>query len=168
MFLWNGKQGKIKRSVIEKQYFEGGLKMLNVRNFLSSMKISWLRRLSFDSEWKDFTLNLFPRLGHLKHFGAEYANIIIENVENPFWKDVVKHYKKLCTKCSVSSVHEFMSECIHYNTNIIRGRRVVYVREWCDYDIFYVKNIINDNGQFMTYNQFLLKYPGIRTNFILS
>ena len=39
---------------------------------------------------------------------------------NPFRKDVVKHYKELCSKCCPLKVDEFGSECIHYNVNITR------------------------------------------------
>jgi hypothetical protein len=34
-FLWNGKKGKIKRSIIINEYEEGGLKMPNIQSFLS-------------------------------------------------------------------------------------------------------------------------------------
>jgi hypothetical protein len=115
IFLWNGKKGKIKKSVIDKEYSAGGLKMLNVMNFISAMKISWLCRLARDdSDWKIFTINMFPRLDNVEKFGAEYGNSIMQTVHNPFWKDVIRHYKKLYLKCEPTSVHEFMSECIHY------------------------------------------------------
>ena len=44
-FLWNGKQGKIKRPGARQDYEAGGLKMLDVKSFLSALKISWLKRI---------------------------------------------------------------------------------------------------------------------------
>ena len=77
------------------------------------MKVSWLKRLSCDeSDWKEFTLNMYPKLSNLKMFGAESINVIIQSIKNPFWKDVLCHYKKICLKCCPTSVHEFMTECI--------------------------------------------------------
>ena len=70
-FLWNGKQSKIKKSVVCKHYSEGGLRMLNIRTFLSSMKINWLKRLIDESSWKRFTINLYPSLEKLCKLGAE-------------------------------------------------------------------------------------------------
>ena len=43
-FLWNGK-AKIKQPVVVKQYFEGGLKMINLMAFAQALKITWLRRI---------------------------------------------------------------------------------------------------------------------------
>lgn len=166
-FLWNGKRSKIKKSIIFKQYSEGGLRMLNIRSFLSAMKLSWLKRLLMDSEWKEFTLNLYSELENLNKFGTDYANIVIKNISNPFWKDVMKHYKTLSHKCKPTSVHDFMAEHIHYNNNITRDNKVIFVKKWADHNILYVKQLLNDNGNFMNYGEFLIKFPDVRTNFIL-
>ena len=48
-FLWNGKQGKIKRPGARQDYEAGGLKMLDVKSFLSALKISWLKRILSDN-----------------------------------------------------------------------------------------------------------------------
>ena len=47
-FLWDGKQFKIKRSGICQTYEAGGLKMLDVKSFLSALKISWLKHILCD------------------------------------------------------------------------------------------------------------------------
>ena len=50
-FLWNGR-AKIKQPVVVKQYFEGGLKMINLMAFAQALKITWLRRiLQNESKW---------------------------------------------------------------------------------------------------------------------
>ena len=43
-FLWNG-PAKIKQNVVIKQYWEGGLQMINLKAFIDSMKLTWLRRV---------------------------------------------------------------------------------------------------------------------------
>ena len=45
-FLWGGKINKIKRTTICKGYEDGGLKMVDIYSFLTTLKISWLRRLT--------------------------------------------------------------------------------------------------------------------------
>ena len=53
-FLWKGR-AKIKQSVVVKQYFEGGLKMVNLFAFEQALKITWIRRmLQDDSKWQLF------------------------------------------------------------------------------------------------------------------
>jgi hypothetical protein len=167
-FLWEGKN-KIKRTVTYSKYKEGGLQMLNVRNFLSSLKLSWLRKLRSDSDWRDFTLNLYPELIDIDKLGTEYANTVMNRINNPFWKDVMKHYKKLGAKCQVANLNEFMAECIHYNVNICRGRNVVFVREWVREGIINIRHLLNERGDdFLLYQEFQTKYPNVgRTDFLV-
>ena len=166
-FLWNGKQNKIKKSVVCKQYCDGGLCMLNIRTFLSSMKLNWLKRLLHECPWKRFTFNMYPCLGKMYDLGVEYADIVSKNVCNPFWCDVMKHYKLLSKKCSPINVHELMAECIHYNVNFLRGQQTIFVQEWYDHGILYVKQLLNETGHFLSYVDFLYKFPNVNTNFLL-
>ena len=48
-FSWEG-PAKIKQTVLVKQYFEGGLRMVNLKAFINSMKVTWLRRLVLGSQ----------------------------------------------------------------------------------------------------------------------
>ena len=41
-FLWQG-PAKIKNSIIIKKYFEGGLNMINLEEFIKSLKLTWIR-----------------------------------------------------------------------------------------------------------------------------
>jgi hypothetical protein len=47
-FVWGGKKCKISKMTMCSNYEEGGLKMINIRNFLASLKIGVLRRLLQD------------------------------------------------------------------------------------------------------------------------
>jgi hypothetical protein len=166
-FLWDGK-AKIKKTVVCKSYREGGIQMLDIRMFITTLKLSWLRKLRIESDWRDFTFNLYPELSRLEKIGGEYANVVMKSLENCFWRDVMKHYKKLYAKCQIISTEEFCAECIHYNVNILREKKVVFVKEWYDAGILYVRQLLKDNGTFMNFNDFRTKYPAIlRTNFLM-
>ena len=57
-FLWKG-PAKIKYNVIIKQYCEGGLKMVNLKAFINSMKLTWIRRsIISDSPWQSVGKNM--------------------------------------------------------------------------------------------------------------
>ena len=43
-FLWSGKPEKIKRIILTQDYNNGGLRMVDLENFIYSMKITWIRR----------------------------------------------------------------------------------------------------------------------------
>ena len=44
-FIWEGKPDKIKRETLIKEYDKGGLKMLESRTFIKSLKITWVKRI---------------------------------------------------------------------------------------------------------------------------
>ena len=142
--------------------------MLNIRAFITALKVSWLRKLTCESEFKEATLNMYPALTNIDKLGSEYASVAVARIKNLFWKDVLRHYQRVSSKCFVSNMNEFMSERIHYNINILRDRKIVYVQEWCDAGIFSIRQLVNANRDFLTYDEFILKYPNIlRTNFLM-
>ena len=48
-FLWNGKHDKVKRSRVCQVYEASGVKTVNVRSFLSALKMGWLKRIMCDN-----------------------------------------------------------------------------------------------------------------------
>ena len=115
------------------------------------MKISWLRRISSgESNLKDTVLIFSTGFCKLTRFGGECANVLMQKIHNPFWKDVLKHYKNLYTKCEPKNQNEFMSECLFYNIKIIRDKRVVYVNEWFNEGIFSIHHLTNAEGNYLT------------------
>jgi hypothetical protein len=110
--------------------------MINVYAFLSSLKLSWLRRCSTNSSLKDFILDLYPGLDKLNFLGGEFVNILLRNVKNFFWTDVLKHFKKLQARCPPADICEFNAECLFYNYNITVGGHIVYNRSWLNEGIF--------------------------------
>ena len=117
-FLWDGKTDKIKRDTIKQQYTEGGLKMIDVRCFVASLKITWLKRLNVRDKIFNLMTGMYPFLENIKNRGGEYANVLMQRVKNPFWADVFRHYKSFCASCAPKSFSEFVNECLHYNVNI--------------------------------------------------
>ena len=167
-FLWEGKPSKIKKSIICKTYADGGLRMIDIHAFLSSMKVSWIRRINCESNLQMFVQNMCPELFYLKQFGVDYISCLMLKIDNPFWRDVLKHFKRYCTKCIPENLDEFMSECLFYNDNITRGNRTIFVKEWKENGIMYIRDLINENGTFYNFNEFKLKYSSLfKTNFLL-
>ena len=44
--IWGGKKDRIKRTDLFKDYSKGGLKMIDIDQYLNSIQISWLKRLT--------------------------------------------------------------------------------------------------------------------------
>ena len=154
-FLWNDKPPKIKRSVVCKSYVDGGLQMIDIQTFIASLKLSWLKRISRTGGLQDLTYALFPRFEKLTKMGGEYINTCLRSCRNLFWTDVLRHFSQLYSKCHPSNSAEFLSECIHYNKNILREGHVVFIKEWVDNDILFVRQLYNvQKNKFLTFEEF--------------
>ena len=56
-------------------------------------------------------------------FGGEYTNVSMQRIQNPFFTNVLKHYKTFLANYCRTDVDEFVSECIYYKTNITRKKK---------------------------------------------
>ena len=166
-FLWNNKVGKLNKKCTFKPILEGGLNMLNVYSFLSAMKINWIKRMiQNDNSYKEFVLDLYPKVGNIKLFGAEYTHSLRQNIDNDFWSDVFKHYHKLSLKCLPRNINEFFAESLFFNINITVGRHVIYIKNWMDNGVNKIHHLYKDENTILTYNEFRLKYTHIQSNFL--
>ena len=83
-FLWNG-PAKIKQYVVIKQYCEGCLRMINLKAFIDSMKLTWLKTVILsNSPWQS-VMNNTININELLVFGRCYTNVIQNKIENKFW-----------------------------------------------------------------------------------
>ena len=99
-FLWSNNV-KIKRKVVIKQYWEGGLKMVNLAAFIEALKLTWIRRLlQSDSKWQDF-IKFFIKSDKLVGCSTEYIKKELINIKNPFWIDVFQSWIKYNEKLVV-------------------------------------------------------------------
>lgn len=91
-FLWKSKIDKVKRSVITQDYSSGGLKMVDINNFITSLKCSWIKRLTKSHKpWMDFLFSIYGNdfLQKLFDFGGSFVIECLHKVNNDFWKDVL-------------------------------------------------------------------------------
>ena len=154
-FLWDGRRGKMSKTYICKNYEEGGIKMLDVDSFLSALKISWLKRIMFSNSL--LTNILFctcPEMASLNVFGSEFVNVLLRKCNNPFWVDVIKHYKHMHLKCKPENSADFFDECIHYNINIKRDKKTIHIKDWIENGIVKVGQLMERNGNFLSYLNF--------------
>ena len=55
MMFYGMDHPKFKKSVIVKEYMEGGLKMINLKAFINGLKATWIRRLVLkENKWSKF------------------------------------------------------------------------------------------------------------------
>ena len=90
-FIWNKKRHEVKRQTLCKDIKDGGLNMLNIKEFEKSLKITWLRKLITTSpEWEEFAQ--YYKIDTLVYTDSVYHETIIKSINNPFWKNVAQSY----------------------------------------------------------------------------
>lgn len=150
-FLWNNNP-KIKKSVIVKQYTEGGLKMINLNAFVNALKSTWIRRLLLkENKWQEF-IRLHIKLEKLTSCNVEYIRDIYNTINNQFWKDVLKAFLEINCKMEIDEEHVLKSP-IFCNKNIKVGRNHIFYKTWYDKGIRFVNDLVNDNGNFKNYQE---------------
>ena len=147
-------------------YEVGGLKMADVKSFVSALKISWLRRILCDNGKITKILQIMcPLIQYIKRAG-EFSNIIfIQRIRNPFWMDVFKHYKNFSNKCTPVTFDDLVSSCLHYNIHVCRGRKMVCIKSWMDCGIVSIGQLFGADG-YLTY-AFRRRFPNVKTDFLL-
>ena len=86
-FIWSSKPEKINRHTVMLDKKIGGLKMINIKNVVTSLKISWIRQL-FMATGKSLWITLFERNFNVDitkaiNFGPGYFQVLkIEQLTN--------------------------------------------------------------------------------------
>ena len=167
-FIWSGKPDKVKRLTIIGDYAEGGLRMCHIPSLLNGLKIAWVKRLIDGNNtgyWKIF-FNYY-----LKPFGGNilwYCNMnktekCIDNIKNEFVKNVVQSWCSLAYDSDTANV----KDQIIWNNSLIKiDKKTQFKQHWYNNGVKYVKDLTSDNGIFFKFNEFIAKYPGLRSNFM--
>ena len=114
-FGWN--PAKIKQNDVIKQYFEGGLKMVNLNAFINSMKLTWLRRVIIsNSPWQS-DISTTINFKELLVFGKCYTDSTNKKINNRFWVDIISAYSEIL-RIGKDTEHFILSSTIFHNNKI--------------------------------------------------
>ena len=156
-FLWNSGPDRVKRSIIIKDLSAGGLRMVNINVFIKSLKITWLRRVIQNSKnvsWYTLSGIDFQKLFK---FGMGYAKRFKQNLQNPFWKDVLQNWADFCKDVKIDSINQILDSPLWYNENLLNGTDFC-IRDWHDKGIILVSDIIDEEGNIYQFEALKTKY----------
>ena len=140
--------------------------MIDLKMFMYSLKATWLRRMTTSNN-KYFMLveKSIPFLNDILKFGTDFTKAKINAELNPFWKDVIFSYQYISLKMKIKNPRNVYTMNLWYNPNIKMGNKSVHLKRWSEKAILYVGDLINQEGEFYTFNEFEQKFR-IRTNFL--
>ena len=174
-FIWNNKIDKVKRTAITRDYLKGGLKMINIGQFIKALKCTWIRRLvnsTKSSSWISVFQTTYGQNAQTYFFelGDDYLNTLTITNNNIFWKDVFNSWKSTI-KYIQPNRHNLLYLPLWLNSNIKIGSRSVIYKDWYKKGVKNIGDLMDSNNTFLNktdfedkfdiYNISFLKYHGM-------
>ena len=156
-YLWKGKRDKVKRSSVVSDVKNGGIKMLDIDAFFMSLKAAWVTKLiNCEGKWS----SLFHMVNEKLYFPSNYIwKITVRNIEDfpvlkcfpLFYQDVVLafNFSKYIKPLEFVNRYDALNEPLWGNTYFKRGGKCLHFKNWLRKGIYYVKNIIGEDGKFL-------------------
>ena len=150
-FIWQDKPDKIKRDTLQQPFIGGGLGMINIEQFLKSLKLTWLRRTIKESlSWHFAYHQIVKKSPFLWATGSNYLQTHIKYIDNPFWKYIFVAYISLIDKIRIECYNEIVILPIWFNNHFIDGHMCIY--NWAKQGILFIKDILTEDGTFFKFS----------------
>jgi hypothetical protein len=166
-FLWNNSPDKIKREIIIKQMSEGGLNMIELKSFIHSLKLGWIRRILHENKkWKNIFENSYPDICNFSKFGPDFIKNQLSRIDNPFWNEVFTSWLTFYQKVQIINWNEYLRQPIWFNPTVKVGGTTIFYNNLFQNGITFVADLIDNNGQFYSL-QTIQNILQININFLL-
>ena len=160
-FIWQGKKAKIKHSTLYNGYENGGLKNVDLRNKITSIQCSWVKRLFEDDfhDWKVIPLFLIGK--HLGknfkfHNNIDLSNDILSKFPY-FYQDIfIKWINNYTAKPTLPSM--ILSEFIWFNSNIKVDSKPVHFSFFSDKNVNFIGQLFNENGNIKPWEDIKIEF----------
>jgi len=157
-FLWNNGPDKVKRNVMIQNYSEGGLRMIDIQNFIYHLKLTWLKRAlkKNNNRWSTLSFKKMQTQEFLR-YGAHYVRLT--NVtQNQFWLDVFEAWEKLAESNTLETLseEELLSEPLWYNAHF-RNKKMC-LQNWAKNGIVFLKDIVDEKGSIVSFQTLKERY----------
>ena len=157
-FIWQKPIGNVKRDTVVKDYFNGGLKMTNIKAFISSMKGVWIRRVVNNEKLKNHASTLGIDFNTLINTGIGSIEKCESECKNLFWKDVLMSWREILQKDTDGSWETFLKSPLWYNKNIQIDDKPIFYKHFSQKGIQIVNDLFNEKGEVINFQEFTEKY----------
>ena len=159
-FLWKNKRDKIKRAGLYQDLGKGGICMTDVETMIKALRLAWIPRLLTPEirNWKtipDYYLRKFGGLNFLLR--CNYDNYL-----PLFYRNMLTFFDELKNLYSYDGMQDMV---LFNNKEILVGGKPVFIKEWFDRNILSIQDLLNSNGQLLSFQEFINKYD-CNTNFL--
>ena len=145
--LWNNGPDRISRKNIVKNIQAGGLRMVNFSVFITTLKVSWLRRLIMFSDSDNWSTLSRINLNKLFSLGDSYIKRVISDLRNPFWKHILESWVQYIRSFKIDNLVKVIYSPLWGNSLINRNGNYI-INEWYNKGIRNVIDLVDENGVF--------------------
>ena len=161
-FVWNGKKPKIKRDTLIGAKERGGLDLPEYEIITKSLLCPWVKRMKdgVDKDWMVIPSFYLKNVGGPLIFDCNYDLSLLGIKNMPaFYIDILKTWAEIHDVKSTSlDKHDVREAIIWNNKNITIGGKSVYWENWHAAGILRIKDLLEENGKFLSYDNFFRKF----------
>ena len=164
-FIWDSKPDKIKRSTISKHYYNGGLNMIELNNYISGLKATWIRRVyrNINAPWVSVAFPQIASLNKIFTFGSDYTKSASRTTNNKFWVEVLSSWSEVVAKIPIKNSTDALCEPLWQNPKISKAQ--LMLPHWYTKGILVPADLMYANGEFLS-QPTLEKMFNLKTNFL--
>ncbi len=142
-----------------------GLKLCHFPWKVHALKLLLIKRLISNngSSWEILQETFFKCNGLNVYFGAKHKLLHKEKIPN-FYSDIHNLYMKNFKKTPKNLI-QILNQSLWLNENLKINNAHLYNKQFIDKGILYIKDILNDNGNFLNHIELTSKHKLI-TSFI--
>ena len=140
--------------------------MTDIKSFLTSLKITWLRRLiQNDSKYQLIFESCIARVSALIQRGDNFLSTLIHRCTNPFWVDVLRAWMQLNRCHKDYTISDIISTNILDNNSICVGSKPIFIQDWHRKTVYFISDLLDKEGNLMNYNLFTNTFK-IKVNYL--
>ena len=169
-FLWGDIKTKIAKNFIMNDRENGGLKVTDIFLKEKALKISWIKRLL-----ENDTQSYSPYLASVTKIKLEIllqCNLKTADMQHgfsspppSFWVNVLSYwFEQNFTEHGKSKTPGM--EIIWFNSNIRIENKVIFYKNFYENNITQVNQLYGEGTNWLTYDDLLIKFRGLKTNFL--
>ena len=129
--------------------------MVEINDFICALKVSWIKRFFLSrKKWQKPLEDLQNRYPLLWQVGVQYIEYI--HIDNPFWRNVLYAWKRYSSKVNIKTLQDIVNEPLWFNTNFSNSN--LCILQWARCNILSINNIINEEGNLFSFNEFKQKF----------
>ena len=162
-FVWDKKTDRIKRIYTVQNVDNGGIDIPKIDIYIPALKLTWIKKLyTGKPKWKQILKANCPEIDTLDNYGSTH---LLNSECNLFWKDTFNAFTLFSSNVTLGNEQEILSEPLFHNNRFQIGNKPFHFQKWTGKNIFFVKDLIDENGAFLNYTSFIKKYS-VKINYL--